>query len=300
MDVRQWVEEAEECLRRVDQYAYPRIQRGEGREALGGVVGREGEDEKIGIDVGCQTTIRKFLLDERGLPARILSEHGVFGKEDAGVVVVVDPFDGSTMYKRMCPPSGWPHWSVIYSVLAIFDEENTPRVGGVLDFVERVIYLAVDGKVEVVSLEDGSRTPAETVRAKTLDEAVLASYVLDEKYARLTRERAGGLMETYRVPFEPSGGAFMGAMIAVGKLNVSGYVLGEELLAETAHHLPFIRAANLHVGVLDADGEVSPFEFDAHAWKNDPKGFLKNRMHVYLVAATEELFDAMVVAIRGA
>ena len=59
----------------------------------------------------------------------ILSEHGVYGSADADIVVVVDPFDGSTMFKRMCPPSGWPQWSVLDSVVAVFDEDGEPRVG---------------------------------------------------------------------------------------------------------------------------------------------------------------------------
>jgi len=54
----------------------------------------------------------------------ILSEHGVYGSADADIVVVVDPFDGSTMFKRMCPPSGWPQWSVLDSVVAVFDEDG--------------------------------------------------------------------------------------------------------------------------------------------------------------------------------
>ncbi len=33
------------------------------------------------------------------------------------------------MFKRMCPPSGWPQWSVLYSVVAVFDEDGEPRVG---------------------------------------------------------------------------------------------------------------------------------------------------------------------------
>ncbi len=295
MDIKVWADAVERILREVDEEAYPRIRLGEGRQAI------EGEDAVLRIDVQCEEHIVVALQSDPSLPRMsILSTFGVwFDDDDADVVVLIKPFENATIYDRMCPPSGWQQWSCLYSSIAVFDEHGEPRVGAILDFVERVIHIADDDGVTTVSVEDGTRTETSPIRAETTGEAVLASNLVKERPIRLTQQRAGALMRKCRSPFVPASGACVGAVIATGKLNVSGYVLGHEILSETVQHLPFIKAAGLRAAVVHWDGVAEPFTFDPREWRTRHDELMDSRMYVYVLAATQELLDEMVEAIQA-
>lgn len=92
----------------------------------------------------------------------------------------------------------------------------------------------------------------------------------------------------------------MGAVIAVGKENVSAYLLGEELYSETVPSGAFITAAGLSAVVVGADGSITPFleTFDVRAWRSDGDLYrAAPRMHLFVMAATDELLQEMLRAI---
>ncbi len=310
VNMQAFLEALEECFRRIQELAAPVATTGESFliHVRGLVVGRsKDEDVELDLDHACEVQFYSTLVLEYRLPIYVIGEHGDYGNANSPYILIVDPFDGTGPLLRMRPYRA----SVYYSACTLYDGEGKPCAGGCLDIVECSMYLAHDGRVEKLRLDDGTREPMAPCRATSLSDAVVACYTMRTKYLRATMERAGSFFGTYVDEcgetcdvfpgfLHPTGGSFMGAIIAVGKENVSAYILGNELYSETVPGGAFITAAGLSAVVVNADGTVLPFldTFNVQEWRG--KGDLYRgapRMHLFLMSATHELLREMLRAV---
>ena len=230
------------------------------------VAGRESgyrswDPEVIGVD----TTTERAVI-------RVLERHGVTGtllSEEAGrlslaprsrvsepVYVVMDPFDGSLLYRRGIRA----HW---FTALGIHGMDGTPRVAGVVDHITGEIALAdAAGAIRWPRL--GARPmalhPAPTTK---LDGAFLEAYLMKPSFLYATATALRPLF--IRAKFVlPNGGPGGFADVAAGRIDV--YLAWNEALTEV-HSAAFI-ARRAGCVITHWDGSPVRFTPDIHAVYN--------------------------------
>lgn len=294
-----------QALSRVFFGATRALKRGMMTGVIADVEGRIGEDKETELDKWAMSQIVKT-YDEFREPVFIVGESGNFGDESAEFMVVVDPFDGSTPARL-----GWVSDSIFYSSIAVFDAQNKPIIGAVLDIKEGMLYTAFNGllNARVLSVRGdmvckSRNMPLVARRPQAIAEVNPATYRLKEKYDVWTRERALSLIQYCDAAgklFHPNAGSFMAAVMLAGKDNIGLYFLGGELLSETVTFMPFIEMGGMGAVVVYEDGRVRPFKPNVTAIREDPSVNYReaSRMNLFILGITPEIVDEAVQVLRG-
>jgi fructose-1,6-bisphosphatase/inositol monophosphatase family enzyme len=228
------------------------------------VAGREAgyrswDPEVIGVDTATERAVIR-VLERHGVTGTLLSEEAgerpLAPRPIAGsapVYVVMDPFDGSLLYRRGIRA----HW---FTALGIHGMDGTPRVAGIIDHVTGEIALA-DAAGAVRWPGPGARPmglhPASTTK---LDGAFLEAYMMKPPFLYATATALRPLFERAKFIL-PNGGPGGFADVAAGRIDV--YLAWNEALTEV-HSAAFIalRAACV---ITHWDGSPVRFTPDIHA-----------------------------------
>ena len=200
------------------------VNSGGGAEVIGAVPGRPAdEDVEIELDRMCDRLFESA-IQKSGLRISVNSEHGVYGSDDPLYRCMIDPFDGSGLFRRGLRKE----W---YSVLSILDLSGEPIVGGALDIRSREIYLASGASVTLVSLWDDSRRRVCPSRKSSIDaDTIIAAYTMNLEYRADWNAKAKNLNEGFPGLLWGNGGACIYPLIASG--DVHAYVMFEEPRSE--------------------------------------------------------------------
>ncbi|HEX7551077.1 MAG TPA: hypothetical protein VF579_10955 [Candidatus Methylomirabilis sp.] len=227
------------------------------------VAGREAgyrswDPEVIGVDTATERAVIR-VLERHGVTGTLLSEEA--GRRSLAprspvsepVYVVMDPFDGSLLYRRGIRA----HW---FTALGIHGTDGTPRVAGIVDHITGEIALA-DAAGAVRWPRPGARPmalhPAPTTK---LDGAFLEAYLMKPSFLYATATALRPLF--IRAKFVlPNGGPGGFADVAAGRIDV--YLAWNEALTEV-HSAAFI-ARRAGCVITHWDGAPVRFTPDIHA-----------------------------------
>ena len=272
----------EKYLRDVVSVVDEAVDVGGGADVLGSVPGRPAdEDVEIELDRICDKLFESSIL-RSGLRISVNSEHGVYGSDDPLYRCMIDPFDGSGLFRRGLRKE----W---YSVLSILDLDGKPIAGGALDIRSREIYLASEGGVTLVSLWDGSRKGVRPSRKSSIDEdTIIAAYTMNLEYRIDWNGKAKNLNEGFPGLLWGNGGACIYPLIASG--DVHAYVMFEEPRSEIDPGLAFAAAAKYPLYAVDESGRMTQYEVDISK-------HLTGRVPFFIAACTEGMATSIASAV---
>ena len=272
----------EKYLRDVVSVVDDAVNTGGGADVMGAVPGRPAdEDVEIELDRICDRLFESSIL-RSGLRIRVNSEHGVYGSDNPLYRCMIDPFDGSGLFRRGLRKE----W---YSVLSILDLDGKPIAGGALDIRSREIYLASEESVTLVSLWDDSRVEVHRSRKSSIDaDTVIAAYTMNLEYRTDWNAKAKNLNEGFPGLLWGNGGACIYPLIASG--DVHAYVMFEEPRSEIDPGLAFAAAAKYPLYAVDESGRMTPYEVDISK-------HLTGRVPFFIAACTEGMAASIVNAV---
>ena len=234
------------------------------------VAGREAgyrawDPEVIGVDTATERAV-VAVLKRHGVHGTLLSEEagekaltvrsGTSSLDTEPVYIVMDPFDGSLLYRRGIRA----HW---FTALAIYGRDGTPRVAGVIDHTTEEITIA-DSKRAVRIPQFGARPiPLRPAATQTLDGAFLEAYMMKPPFLYATATALRPLIERAKFVL-PNGGPGGFADVAAGRIDV--YLAWNEALTEV-YSAAYI-AERAGCVVTNWDGSPLGFTADIHAVHN--------------------------------
>ena len=269
------------ALRRVSEEVLEQARQGLGREVVGAVPGRpESEDVEIGIDSRCDRILLESLSDA-GVAVQLYSEHGaeLVGSGEPEYIVVVDPFDGSGLYRRGIPAEWW-------SVASYFDAGGTPLGAAAVDILRGDLYLAGEDGVTVGSLDGKDREAVTRSDKKSLgSDVTLSAYLMQPSYITEWTARSKAMMARYPgLRVWPNGGACIYPWLARGR--VDAYLMFDEPRSEVDPGLGFAARSGLVLIEGSRDGSLSEYRFSPQ----DRSG----RSALFVAACTAELAHEIV------
>lgn len=272
----------EKYLRDVVGVVDDAVNTGGGADVMGAVPGRPAdEDVEIELDRICDRLFESSIL-RSGLRIRVNSEHGVYGSDNPLYRCMIDPFDGSGLFRRGLRKE----W---YSVLSILDLNGKPIAGGALDIRSREIYLASEESVTLVSLWDDSRVEVHPSRKSSIDaDTIIAAYTMNLEYRIDWNAKAKNLNEGFPGLIWGNGGACIYPLIASG--DVHAYVMFEEPRSEIDPGLAFAASAKYPLYAVDESGCLTPYEVDISK-------HLTGRVPFFIAACTEGMAASIADAI---
>jgi fructose-1,6-bisphosphatase/inositol monophosphatase family enzyme len=200
------------------------------------VAGREAgyrswDPEVIGVDTAAERAVITA-LKSHGVYGTLLSEEagektlaarsGVPSPVTEPVFVIMDPFDGSLLYRRGIRA----HW---FTALAIYGRDGTPRAAGVIDHITGEITVA-DPRGAARMPRLGPRpVPLRPAATQTLDGAFLEAYMMKPPFLYATATALRPLIERAKFIL-PNGGPGGFADVAAGRIDV--YLAWNEGLTE--------------------------------------------------------------------
>lgn len=234
------------------------------------VAGREAgyrawDPEVIGVDTATERAV-VAALKRHGIHGTLLSEEageraltarsGVPSSITEPVYVVMDPFDGSLLYRRGIRA----HW---FTALGIYGRDGAPRASGIIDHTTAEVTVA-DSAGAVRIPRPGARPvrlrPAATRR---LDGAFVEAYMMKPSFLYATATALRPLLERAKFIL-PNGGPGGFADVAGGRIDV--YLAWNEALTEV-HSAAYI-AARAGCVITNWDGSPLAFTPDIHAVYN--------------------------------
>ena len=275
----------EQYLRDVLSVVDEAVVAGSGADVLGTVPGRTAdEDVEIELDRICDRLFESSIL-KSGLRISVNSEHGNYGSDNPLYRCMIDPFDGSGLFRRGLRKE----W---YSVLSILDLNGKPIVGGALDIRSKEIYLASEEGVMLVSLWDDSRTGVHPSRKSSIDgDTIISAYTMNLEYRIDWNAKAKNLNEGFPGLIWGNGGACIYPLIASG--DVHAYVMFEEPRSEIDPGLAFAASAKYPLFAVDESGLLTPYEVDISK-------HLTGRVPFFIAACTEGMAaDIASVVLKG-
>lgn len=244
-----------------------------GRGIIGGVAGREAEEDvEIGIDRLAEDLFKEVLERfQKRNPAlrgiRVFSEHSPkgYGSEEPTILCYIDPFDGSDEYLKRIE-SSW------YCAVTFTTPDWKPLAAGMFDILAGKLYLISEASEEyepgkkvttVITLRtEGEETaiPDPRTRVPSKEPAVLAAYMGRSQYLRPLVDMLGPLLppeETRtrnfrQLTWHGKGGSFVYAWIAAGKLIA--YIMPNEPVSEILPGWGFAALAGFPILVMGEDG----------------------------------------------
>ncbi len=227
--------------------------------------------ERAAIGVLRRHNVRGTLLSEEAGRTPLAGR----GRAADPVCVIMDPFDGSMLYRRGIRT----HW---YTALGIYGEDEAARAAGVIDHVTGEMVLA-DAR-GAVSLSRPRARPLRLRPSRTsrLDGAFLEAYMMKPPFLYPTATALRPLFE--RATFIlPNGGPAGFADVAAGRIDV--YLAWHEALTEVFSALPIAERAGCVVSHWD--GSPVRFRPDIHA------------VYSLVCSANRRLHDAVLQALKG-
>jgi len=234
------------------------------------VAGREAgyrswDPEVIGVDTATER-VMLAALNRGGIRGTLLSEEagqttmgGRSARAGAGsepVYVIMDPFDGSLLYRRGIPA----HW---FSALAIYGQDGQPRAAGVTDHITGEIILAEPAGVVRIPRPGARPVPVHPARTASLDGAFLETYLGKPPFLYATATALRPLFE--RAKFILGNGGPCGfADVACGRIDV--YFAWNEALTEVFSAIYIAERAGCVVSHWD--GSPVRFTPEIHAVYN--------------------------------
>jgi fructose-1,6-bisphosphatase/inositol monophosphatase family enzyme len=188
---------------------------------------RAWDPEVIGVDTAAERAVIRALR-RRGVRGTLLSEEA--GQQPLGpgagrgesVYVVLDPFDGSMMYRQGIRA----HW---FTALGIYGPDRQPRAAGVIDHVTGEVIVADGGGTARLRRPRGRASPLRPAATKSVDGACLEAYLMKPAFLYPTATALRPLFERARFIFANGGpGGF--ADVAAGRIDV--YLAWREALTE--------------------------------------------------------------------
>lgn len=241
---------------------------------------RPWDPEVLGVDTRAERAILAALV-RHGVHGTVLSEEA--GETSLGrprgraepVYAVIDPFDGSLLYRRGIRA----HW---FTALGLYGEDGTPRCAGVIDHVTGEVTLA-DRSGAVRAARPGARpVPLRPARTASLDGAFLEAYMMKPAFLYPTATALRPLIERARFIL-PNGGPGGFADVASGRIDV--YLCWQEALTEVFSALYVAERAGCVVSHWD--GSPVRFRPDIHA------------LHDLVCSANPRLHDEVLRALAG-
>jgi fructose-1,6-bisphosphatase/inositol monophosphatase family enzyme len=217
------------------------------------VIGVDTATERAVIAVLRRSGVRGTLLSEEAGERPIIPRSGLRSPAPEPVYVIMDPFDGSLLYRRGIRA----HW---FTALGIYGQEGTPRAAGIVDHITGEIALA-DKAGAVRFSRSGARPetlhPSSTTK---LDGAFLEAYMKKPSFLYPTSTALRPLFERAKFIL-PNGGPGGFADVAAGRIDV--YLAWNESLTEV-HSAAFI-AERAGCVITHWDGSPVRFTPDIHA-----------------------------------
>ena len=223
---------------------------------------RDFDPEVIGVDKQAEDAIIGGLR-QSGVKAVVLSEEAGrlelpgdparAGELAEPVYCIIDPFDGSMLYRRQIPA----FW---YTCLAIYDRQRQPLCAVVVDVLQRTVDFANREGAYTATLSDDSLYAVKEARPSqvtALKDAFLESYMMKPRYMYPTAVTFRPLLEKCKFVLA-NGGPCGFADVAKGKVDV--YLAVKEAAVEVFTGLPLAQRAGAVVTTFDG-GPVA-FEDD--------------------------------------
>jgi fructose-1,6-bisphosphatase/inositol monophosphatase family enzyme len=192
---------------------------------------RSWDPEVIAVDTAAERAAVSALR-RNGVRGTLLSEEagetllgGRFGRADSGtepVYVIMDPFDGSMLYRRGIRA----HW---FSALALYGRDEKPKAAGVIDHISGEVVLADQAGAVSLGQPGGREVSLRPSRATALDGAFLESYLMKPSFLYATATALRPLFERAKFIL-PNGGPAGFADVASGRIDV--YLAWNEALTE--------------------------------------------------------------------
>lgn len=221
-----------------------------------------------------------------------LGVHGLLLSEEAGerplgkrparpaagsapVYVVMDPFDGSLMYRQGIR-------ALWLSALGVYGQDGHPRAAGVIDHVTGEVTLADEAGAVGLARPGARAVPLRPSGTRALDGAALEAYMMKPAFLYPTATALRPLFERARFVL-PNGGPGGFADVARGRIDV--YFAWQEALTEVFSAVYLAERA----GCLVTHWDGSPVRFrpDIHA------------LHSLVCSANPRLHDEVLRALRG-
>jgi len=270
--------------------------RGEGRERVGIVVGREDEDVEILIDREGQNLSEESLTalgEKYGLSFFVFSEHKSFmvGTGEPDCFLALDPTENSDEYSKN---TGTP----LYHVAGFWSKDRSSMGAVCINLTDGKIYINLDGfnyelkqEPQGVILIPFPPTP----RIETIDDPnfIWASYVGKHKYKKFVDENLETLDEHrhQHSSFHGKGGSHIYAHAAQ---NGTAYIMGHEPVAEIAPGYAFVKSADFTIANVSEDGTYAPVRFDPQYYYKNPDAYKTDRISFLVVAPTPSLANEII------
>lgn len=241
---------------------------------------RPWDPDTLAVDTAAERAAVRA-LERRGLHGTLLSEEAgkvPFGRArgagpEAGVHVVMDPFDGSVMYRRGIPA----FW---FTALGVYGRDGRPRAAGLIDHLSGEMVLADGRGAARHGPGPGPPRPLRPARTATLDGAGLEAYMMKPAYLYPTATALRPLFE--RAAFVlPNGGPGGFVDVAAGRIDV--YLAWQESLTEVFSAVYVAERAGCVVSRWD--GSPVAFAPDIHA------------LHSLVCSANRRLHDEVLAAL---
>lgn len=267
---------------------YDAVRKGEGKQSLGSVPGRDNENQ-IAIDGYGQDVLINLLATQK-LSAYVLGEHSPRNVMEFGqpqIIIAQDPFDNSKQYKKGQDTS-------VYSVLSVYGLNGKPLAGVICDIRDRKSYVNFDGVNYLYDNEE--RTEFRQLRASSRttikdEDTSIATYLGEDPYRGLFLNNFRELMDDMEGLLYTGGGAYIYRLLADG--SVDAYVMFSEPLSEILPGLPLAIYAGCTIVSVNRDGTYSDFRFDPDLAQN-PERYASESVPLFIAASTPELTEEII------
>jgi myo-inositol-1(or 4)-monophosphatase len=207
---------------------------------------RAWDPEVIGVDTAAERAVIRALR-RRGVRGTLLSEEA--GQQPLGpgagrgesVYVVLDPFDGSMMYRQGIRA----HW---FTALGIYGPDRLPRAAGVIDHVTGEVIVADGGGTARLRRPRGRASSLRPAATKSVDGACLEAYLMKPAFLYPTATALRPLLARARFVL-PNGGPGGFVDVACGRIDV--YVCWREALTEVFSAVAVAERAGARVSHWD-------------------------------------------------
>ena len=250
------------------------------------VAGREAgyrawDPEVIGVDTAAERAVIGVL--------RRAGVHGLLLSEEAGEVrlgrkprsneepvhVVMDPFDGSMLYRRGIRA----HW---FTAVGIYGQDGLPRVAGLVDHLTEEVVLADAGGASRIARPGARPVPARPSGTTAVEAAYVEADMMKPAFLYPTAAALRPLLERVRFVL-PNGGPGGFVDVACGRIDV--YLCWQEALTEVFSAVAVAERAGAVVSHWD--GTPLRFRPDIHA------------LYSLVCSANARLHDEVLRTLRG-
>ena len=253
-----------------------------GSEVIGPVQGRPiTEDLQILVDKECDDLFQS-IITETGLQFDIYSEHGYYNinhKSNPDYIAVIDPFDGSSLFRNGIPAEWW-------SVFSIYDNNFNPILGKAIDILRKESYEAKDDLVSMKSISsDTSINISPSNKTSFSSNIWIAAYLMDPSYLDQWHPLAQKMLKKWpSTKIWPNGGSSIYPWISRGIIDA--YLMINEPRSEIDPGLSFAYFSGYPVYEIDTNNQLVPYKFNPN--------HTHERSKLLLASCTKELANEII------